>query len=439
MTDSSGYIVAVVGGATAGSVAAEILAEHGIEVVVIEQNDRPYGKIEDGLPRWHVEQRRQEYAKIDARLNRPSVSFVPRTTLGTDLAFDELVEQWGLSAVILANGAWRDRPLPIEGAARFVGCGLQYQNPFIYWFNHKDEAGYDGPPLHVPPRPVVVGGGLASLDVVKVCQIELYRHALWALGHDSEVHELEAKGIPAVCERLGVDPESLGVEDALLIYRRSVEDMPLAQPPDQATPEQLAKTRQVRRKILERAQEKMRFRVRDQLVPVGIEAGHDGHVSGLRVQHTELVDGRVVAVPGSDEVLPTRLIVSSIGSIPERIPGIEMRGETYAIADTARGIYAGAEGVFAVGNVVTGQGNIRASMIHSKGVTEYVSEEYHGQPARAAAETAAVVAQHVRKREPLAEAQTTAIRERVRALQARAGYQGDYEAWIRRVTPPDLA
>jgi len=52
MTHRPYHFVAIVGGAIAGSVAAEILADNGIHVVVIEQNKKPYGKIEDGLPRW---------------------------------------------------------------------------------------------------------------------------------------------------------------------------------------------------------------------------------------------------------------------------------------------------------------------------------------------------------------------------------------------------
>ena len=43
-----------------------------------------------------------------------------------------------------ANGAWRDRPLPVEGAEQYVGKGLIYQNPFIIWFNHCDEKDYAG-------------------------------------------------------------------------------------------------------------------------------------------------------------------------------------------------------------------------------------------------------------------------------------------------------
>ena len=79
------HFVAIIGGAIAGSVAAEIPAARGTSVAVIEQNKRPYGKIEDGLPRWHVEQRRQEYARIDARLNKPGVFYGPSTKLGRDV------------------------------------------------------------------------------------------------------------------------------------------------------------------------------------------------------------------------------------------------------------------------------------------------------------------------------------------------------------------
>ncbi len=111
MAQNEQHFAAIVGAAISGSVAAEILADRGIQVAVIEQNKRPYGKIEDGLPRWHVEQRKQEYARIDARLRKPGVHFIPSTKLGRDFDFQELCNEWGFSAVILANGAWRDRDL----------------------------------------------------------------------------------------------------------------------------------------------------------------------------------------------------------------------------------------------------------------------------------------------------------------------------------------
>lgn len=236
MTDRPNHFVAIVGGAIAGSVAAEILAENGIHVVVIEQNERPYGKIEDGLPRWHREQREQEYSRIDARLRKPGIFFLPSTKLGRDLDFQDLCTNWGFSAVVLANGAWREREVGIPGAEEFIGKGLVYQNSFVYWYNHKNEVGYAGPRYQAPDDALVVGGGLASIDVVKILQLENYERALRARGVQTNLYELEKKGIPAVCKMYGIALGDLGVKGCLLIYRRREQDMPLAQPPENATP-----------------------------------------------------------------------------------------------------------------------------------------------------------------------------------------------------------
>src|SRR6202030_4618494 len=101
------HVVAVVGAATAGAEIAQILARRGAQVIVIEQNPRPYGKIEDGLPRWHVKQRRDEYEEINKRLDHPKIHYVPLTRMGRDIDCRALREAWGLSAVVLLNGAWR--------------------------------------------------------------------------------------------------------------------------------------------------------------------------------------------------------------------------------------------------------------------------------------------------------------------------------------------
>src|ERR1700683_1308296 len=120
MTDAenkpSRHVIAVIGAATAGSEIARILAQRGALVVVFEQNPRPYGKIEDGLPRWHVKQRRDEYEEINKRLEHPNIEFVPGTRLGRDIDFEDLRTQWGLNVLVLTHGAWRDRPFPVEGA-----------------------------------------------------------------------------------------------------------------------------------------------------------------------------------------------------------------------------------------------------------------------------------------------------------------------------------
>src|SRR5271154_1359995 len=104
ISSSRRHVVAVIGGATAGSEVARVFARRGALVIVIEQNARPYGKIEDGLPRWHVKQRLDEYEEINRRLDDPNVLYLPLTKMGRDLQFSDLRERWGLSAIVLANG-----------------------------------------------------------------------------------------------------------------------------------------------------------------------------------------------------------------------------------------------------------------------------------------------------------------------------------------------
>jgi ferredoxin/flavodoxin---NADP+ reductase len=445
MANPGRHFVAVIGGAISGSVATEILADHGIRVAVFEQNTRPYGKIEDGLPRWHVEQRKQEYARIDARMRKPNVYFIPSTKLGRDFGLSQLFE-WGFSAVIFANGAWRDRDLGVPEAEEYVGKGLVYQNPFIYWYNHKNEKDYRGPRYETPDEAVVVGGGLASLDVVKVLQLENYERALRARGIETSMHELE-KSIPEVCKKHGIKPEELGVKGCLLIYRRREQDMPLAQPPDNATPEQTAKTEMVRQKMLRLARDKFLFRFQDRRLTTGIIV-ENGRLAGLKVVETKIEGRKAEPIPGSEQELRAPLVVSSIGSVPEKLSGINMNGEYYTFSGNDLPRYTAMERVFGVGNVVTGQGNIRVSLVHSQKVTKRVVDCMKGDDANAgaAASTAEqqvasamdAIGKQIEVIPQLSDEQFAQVERQVHALQQKAGFTSDYDSWIAKVTPPDL-
>jgi ferredoxin/flavodoxin---NADP+ reductase len=440
---SPGHFVAVIGGAISGSVAAEILAEHGIRVAVFEQNARPYGKIEDGLPRWHVEQRKQEYARIDARMKKPNVYFIPCTKLGRDFDLSALF-RWGFSAVVLANGAWRDRELGVPQAEQYVGKGLVYQNPFIYWYNHKNEKSYVGPQYDTPDEAVVVGGGLASIDVVKVLQIENYQRALQARGIHAEMHELE-KSIPEVCKSHGINPQELGVKGCLLVYRRREQDMPLAQPPENATPEQVAKTEQVRQKMLRLAQGKYLFRVQDRRLTTGVVV-ENGRMVGLKMVETKIDGRKADPIAGSEHELRAPLVISSIGSVPEKLPGINMSGEYYTFTGKDVPRYTAMDRVFGVGNVVTGQGNIRVSLVHSQKVTRRVvncircdsSAAEIDRAERQVADSVNAIEEQIEAIPPLSEEQVAAVQRQVQALQQKAGFTSDYDSWISKVTPPDL-
>ena len=108
----------------------------------------------------------------------------------------------------------------------------------------------------------MVGGGLASIDVVKVLMLETTRAKLRERGIEVPMVELEVKGIPKILAGHGLAFEDLGLAGCTLFYRRRAEDMPLVEIPDGATPERAAKVLASRGKLLEKAMEKYRFRLR---------------------------------------------------------------------------------------------------------------------------------------------------------------------------------
>ena len=443
--------VAVIGGATSGAEVAGRLAELGAVVVVFEQNPRPYGKIEDGLPRWHRALRRKEYEKIAAHLGRAGVHFVPHTKIGRDLDFAELTRDWGFSAVVLACGAWRDRPLPVEGADRYLDHGLIYQNPFIIWFNHAHEAGYDGPRFEPMDDAIVVGGGLASIDVAKVLMLETTRAKLAERGIEVDMIDLEVKGIPKLLRAHDLRFEDLGLEGCTLVYRRRPEDMPLVEIPEDAPPERVEKVRKSRRRLLDKAMEKYRFKLEPLAMPDGLLVEGDRLV-GLRFRRTRIEEGRVIPL---DECFELRgaYVVSSIGSIPEAIAGIESKGELFRFSDWDLGRIDGYPNLFSVGNVVTGKGNIVASRKHAVHVMEAAIERFLGLSEdghegeelvsegadEAAGQEAQRVAAQIHAQPPAAPETIAEILRRVRERQQAVGYPGDFKRWLEQVTPPDFA
>jgi len=422
------HVVLVCGGAVSGSEAASLCASRGVLTIVVDQNPRPYGKIEDGLPRWHDKLRKQEYAKIDENLSRPNVLFVPSTKIGRDVSFEQVTRGFGLSAVLLANGAWRDRPLEVPGVDQFVDKGLAYQNSFVYWFNHFPEPDYDGPRYEVPDGAIVIGGGLASIDVVKIINLDLYSRALAARGINVSTVELEHAGIPKVLEKHGLTVEQLGIKGCMLYYRRSKREMPLASPKND-TPEEQAKIANVREKLMDNVMRKCLVRFEGNHVPVGTVVEGDRLV-GLRFRRTETVDGKLREIAGSDYDVRAPLVASSIGSVPVKMEGVPTKGELYDFTNWDTGELRGLPGVFGLGNVLTGKGNIKDSRQNAIDVGERVLDGYVG--VRAQTEN---VMDATQARPTLTTEQVKALLEWVAQRWAAVGHDGDYATWMKRVTP----
>jgi NADPH-dependent glutamate synthase beta subunit-like oxidoreductase len=447
MDSNPTHCIAVVGGAVAGAEVAGKLAEAGCEVVVFDQNPRPYGKIEDGLPSWHVALRNKEYGVIGERLSQDGVHFVPSTQVGRDVDFRELVDDWGFSGVVLANGAWRDRPLPVEGADAYLGKGLIYQNPFIIWFNHLDDPDYEGPSFEPQDDAIVIGGGLASIDVAKVLMLETTRAALRERGIDVGMVELEVKGIPKILAGHGLEFEELGLKGCTIYYRRTKEDMPLVEIPEGADEQREQKVRNSRLKLLDKATTKYRFQIEPLCMPEELIVENDRLV-GLKFRRTRMENGRPVP---ADETFERRgsCVISSIGSVPLAIEGIPMKGELFDFSDWDLGRIDEFPTVFAAGNIVTGKGNIIASRKHARKLTATLVESFLGvadapdgrrdadvDMGEAARDAAANIATQVAALPKIEADALASVRARVAQRQQQVGYAGDFKAWIEKVSRP---
>ncbi|MFO0727311.1 MAG: FAD-dependent oxidoreductase [Myxococcota bacterium] len=444
---SPSHAVAVIGGATAGAEVARKLADRGAEVTVFDMNPRPFGKIEDGLPRWHRALRDKEYASITDRLSSPSIHFVPSTKIGRDLSFDALTKDWGFSAVVLACGAWRDRPLPITGAEAYEGKGLIYQNPFIIAFNHSEEANFSGRRFKIEDGALVLGGGLASIDVCKLLMLETVKDRLERRGIRVDIEEMEKKGIPATLEEHQLSLAALEVKGCTLFYRRRAEDMPLMEAPEGATPERLQKVEDSRKKILGKAMEKFGFAFEPLSMPEGLITEGDRLV-GLKFQRAK-VEGKKLVGTGEHFERRGAYIVSSIGSIPEPMPGLSMKGELFPFTDMQLGRLEGYPTVFSAGNVVTGKGNIIASRKHATLVADEMIERFlglaegghageeaiHDAIQKKASAEAAAVAGAIQLLPTVSAADLEKSRQRVAERQRAVGYSGDLNAWLKSVAP----
>ena len=366
-------VVLIIGGAVSGSTAVKKLTDEGIRCVVVEQNRMPYGKIEDGLPRWHEKQRINEYFKIDDIISNELVDFVPLTRIGEDVSFEEIYNM-GWSCIYFANGAWKDRSFPIKEIEDFDN--FYYQNPFVYWFNHYHESSYNGPKVDIKDDAVVIGGGLASIDVCKITQLELVRQKVESKIENFDIIEMEHKGIPKYLEQYNMKYEDLGLNGTTLVYRRNIENMPLTTIPEDATPEMVEKRKLARRKILNNTLDKFLFKVAECTQPVGLSY-EDNILNGIEVIENEITDGKLIAKENSNKILHGNTFISSIGSLPEPIKGIPMDGSTYNIVDEDSGKFDELEKVHGMGNAITGKGNIKASRVSAKTVGDLTIDLIH--------------------------------------------------------------
>jgi ferredoxin--NADP+ reductase len=369
------HYIAIIGGSIAGSEAAILLAQKGFKIVVFDMNKLPYGKVEDGLPNWHINLRNRQIKEIDAKLDHPNVIYVPLTKIGDKISFMDLYENWEFSAIILANGSWADRKLGVKSIEKFKDRELIYQNSLINWFNHKHETDFSGQNYFLKGKVVVIGGGLASLDVIKIAMIELVRKQLYIVKNIKvDRFLLEKNGVKEVLDKNKITLEDLNVQKAVLVYRRSAKDMPLKIPKDKSD-KSVLEAKLVSEKLLLKYADKYMFEFIPNSVLVDYEE-EDDKLKKLYFQKIKIING--LMQPEKNKIFKINLnfVISSIGSIPEEIEGVEYENSLLKLEELSTYKVEGLNNVFAIGNAVTGKGNILESKKQGKKMTSLIVENH---------------------------------------------------------------
>jgi hypothetical protein len=221
--------------------------------------------------------------------------------------------------------------------------------------------------------------------------------------------------------------------------------MPLSSLPENPTKKDYETAFRVRNKIVELAQKKYLFTFKECHQPVEKIVDSE-RLSGIVFQKTKIEADTIVKIEGSTYAVKSPMILSAIGSIPEPIRGLPYKGDSFEIVDNNTGQLKGYENVFALGNAVTGRGNIKESQLHGRRVSIQVMEEFlfwqveeykklFDQAVSDADQKADRIGMQLESQKTLTADQIQIIIERVRALQAKSGYNGNYDQWIRKHLP----
>ena len=237
-------------------------------------------------------------------------------------------------------------------------------------FNHAERGDLPDATYDVKDGAIIIGGGLASIDVAKIHTLDMTIAARKKRGIETNVEELEIKGIPKILEKHGLSWEELGIKGPTIYYRRRIEDMPLMSAPegaDEARIEKVEAGRTANAREEHRAStcsRSSRCRRPRRLIV------EDGRLVGHRLSsHQDRERPRRPAATKPSRSAVRRSSARSVRS-RRRFAGIVMNGELFDFKDWDIGRLEGYPTVFSVGNVVTGKGNIVASRKHATQVSE---------------------------------------------------------------------
>ena len=181
---ANGIKIAVVGSGPAGLAFAGDMAKYGYEVVVFEALHEIGGVLKYGIPEFRLPNKIVD-VEID-NLKAMGVKFINNCIIGKTIAIPELEEN-GYKGIFVASGAGLPRFMNIKGENL---VGVMSSNEYLTRVNLMDAANPESDtPVYKGKKVAVIGGGNTAMDSVRTAR-------------------------------------RLGAEKAIIVYRRSEEEMP---------------------------------------------------------------------------------------------------------------------------------------------------------------------------------------------------------------------
>lgn len=319
----NGIKVAVIGSGPAGLSFAGDMAKLGYEVTVFEALHEIGGVLKYGIPEFRLPNKIVD-VEIE-NLSKLGVTFVKDCIVGKTISVEDLKAE-GYQGIFVASGAGLPNFMNIPGEN---SINIMSSNEYLTRVNLMDAANPESDtPVAFGKHVAVIGGGNTAMDSVRTAK-------------------------------------RLGAEKAMIIYRRSEQEMPARLEEVKHAKEEGVEFLTLHNPIEYKADEKGRVK---QVVLQKMELG-EPDASGRRSP---------VPIPGAIETLDIDLAIVSIGVspnpiVPHSIPGLELgRKGTIAVNENMESsipmIYAGGDIVRGGATVILAMGDGRraAAAMHQQ-------------------------------------------------------------------------
>lgn len=323
----NGIKVAVIGSGPSGLSFAGDMAKRGYDVTVFEALHEIGGVLKYGIPEFRLPNKIVD-VEID-NLKKMGVKFITNFIVGLTATIDDLKAD-GFKGFYVASGAGLPRFMNIPGEN---ANGVLSSNEYLTRVNLMGADSEDSDtPVFRGRNVVVVGGGNTAMDSVRTAK-------------------------------------RLGAERAMIVYRRSEDEMP-------------ARLEEVKHA----KEEGCEFITLTN--PIEYITNERNRVKQVKVQKMALgepdASGRrsPVPMPGSEYLIDTDVVVVAVGVspnpiIPNSVNGLEMSKHGTIVVDEAT-MQSNITGLYAGGDIVRGGATVILAMGDGRRAAKYMSEQLTG-------------------------------------------------------------